>query len=354
MEGESPNLPYEIIFNILSRLSVKLLCRFKSVSNPWLSLITNPHFVKAHLNQSTKDNDTSTQKLILTSRTSPSVYSLDHKAPAPGQTLAELEMPSQSRAEILGSYNGIVLLRLGAELCLSNPTIRMYKKFSPPDYPDGIVIYGLGYNLVVDDFVVVRAIRPLVDAPYVVHVFSSKPGSWKRIGDFGYEIYHDGPGATLNGAPHWVVSRGTDSSFLASEVIVWFDAFEEKFREVPRPTDEGHDRLIELRVLGGWLCVVQKDQQYESLAHVWVMTEYRVKESWTKQLSVPYGLGEFCMPLCYEKVGDVVMVVNSEMLRIFNMKKLMFNEIVIPHRCKFDATLFVESLVSPHGGRGTS
>ncbi|KAH7843124.1 hypothetical protein Vadar_012910 [Vaccinium darrowii] len=72
------SLPHEIIFFIFSRLSVKTLCRFKSVSKPWLALITDPEFIKSHLNhQSTKDNKT--QKLILTSRFSYDFYSLNTK-----------------------------------------------------------------------------------------------------------------------------------------------------------------------------------------------------------------------------------------------------------------------------------
>ncbi|KAI8002253.1 F-box protein CPR1 [Camellia lanceoleosa] len=58
------NLSEEIIIEILSRLTITTLCRFRSVSKPWFSLISNPHFIKAHLNRNTIEHD----RLILLSR----------------------------------------------------------------------------------------------------------------------------------------------------------------------------------------------------------------------------------------------------------------------------------------------
>ncbi|GMN36503.1 hypothetical protein TIFTF001_006097 [Ficus carica] len=46
------SLPWDIIVNILCRLSVKDLLRYRSVSKPWRSLIDGPDFIKMHLNNS--------------------------------------------------------------------------------------------------------------------------------------------------------------------------------------------------------------------------------------------------------------------------------------------------------------
>ncbi|XP_058211844.1 F-box protein CPR1-like [Rhododendron vialii] len=142
MEEELANLPDGIIFDTLSRLPVKPLCRFKSVSKPWLALITEPHFIKSHLTQSMKNN--TNQKLIIASPTSHSVYSVDYQSP--DHTIANLEVPCTSKVEIMSSCNGVmVLLGTGDELCLWNPSIRMYRKFSQPEYPRGeFRVYGLG------------------------------------------------------------------------------------------------------------------------------------------------------------------------------------------------------------------
>ncbi|KAG5554847.1 hypothetical protein RHGRI_012417 [Rhododendron griersonianum] len=197
-----PHLPDEIIFNILSRLRVKPLCRFRSVSKPWLALITDPHFIKSHINHQSP-------KLMLAHRSYCYGYTLDYQAPRPAKTTFAL--PYKPVIKILGSHNGILLVRAGRTLRLWNPSIRMFRKFSPPDNPSGSTFYGLGYDSASDDFKVVRAIRPKrKNATSAVHVFSSRLGSWKRIGEFDYQMVqsHDWTsGTVLNGAPHSVVER---------------------------------------------------------------------------------------------------------------------------------------------------
>ncbi|KAI8561458.1 hypothetical protein RHMOL_Rhmol04G0341400 [Rhododendron molle] len=346
-----PHIPSELIINILSRLSVKSLCRFKSVSKPWLALISDRQFVKAHLNhQSTKDNKT--QKLILACRFYRNVYSLDLQAPDPAIT--EIQLPYKPIVAILGSLNGILLIRTGKTFRLWNPSIRMFQKFKPPDFPSRSTIYGLSYDSASDDFKVVMAIMPSrKDAKAVVHVFSARLSSWNRIGDFGYQIYGSTSGTVLNGAPHSVVERlgaGMGSA------IVYFDATEEKFKEVPSPDCEGANMLARsssfgLGVLGGSLCVVKRHD--EGHADVWVMKEYGVKESWTKLFVIPIASGEFysyrCMPLCYANDGEVVMALDSKKLVSYNPEENSYQTISIAEvRPKFDVALYVESLASPH------
>ncbi|KAI8561457.1 hypothetical protein RHMOL_Rhmol04G0341300 [Rhododendron molle] len=347
-----PHLPHELIFNIFSRLPVKFLCRFKSVSKPWLALITDPLFIKSHLNhQSTKDSKT--QKLILACQSSRNVYSLDYQAPDPAIT--ELKLTYKPIVTILGSLNGILLIRTGGTLRLWNPSIRVFQQFSPPDFPGGCTIYGLGYDSASDDFKVVKATRPFSrkNATSAVHVFSSRLSSWKRIEDFGYQIHGWTSGTVLNGAPHSVVER---LGLGMGVVIVYFDATEEKFNEVPSPDCEGanildNSNVVGLGVLGGSLCVVK--QHCENHADVWVM-----KESWTKLFVVPNKSREIylhnIMPLCYANDGEVVMVLDSKKLVSYNPKENSYKTISIAQvHPQFDVALYVESLASPHGGNGT-
>lgn len=48
MKNTKNSLPNEIIEDIFTRLPVKSILRFKSVSKPWLFLISNPLFVNLH------------------------------------------------------------------------------------------------------------------------------------------------------------------------------------------------------------------------------------------------------------------------------------------------------------------
>ncbi|KAH7859259.1 hypothetical protein Vadar_033760 [Vaccinium darrowii] len=367
MEPELPHLPHEILFDILSRLPVKPLCRFKSVSKPWLALITNPCFIKSQLNhQYTRGNHT--QKLIVAaskgygaSETSQSVYSVDFKVP--DYPLTELEVPCKSGVRILGSFNGVILLRIRHELCLWNPSIRTYRKFSQPKCPNGARTYGLCYDYVSDDFKVVRAVMPSSNVPCDVHVFTCKLGSWKKIGDLGYEICGRGPGMVVNGMPHWILRRGGSTDGTKNLVIVCFDATKEEFKEVPLPANSKRESRLwnmKLGIFGGWLCVVSK--YLDLRTNVWVMKEYGVNESWTKLsvMSLPKGSGVsdvallifvILMPLCYAKDGEVVAVLNSFELVIYNPKKQTKVPIQPCFYHHLDVALYVESLFSPHGLR---
>ncbi|TXG71286.1 hypothetical protein EZV62_006221 [Acer yangbiense] len=77
--AEMPDIPPPLIVEILSRLPLKSLCRFKFVSKNWLVLTNHPRFVRMHLsvtlclglllyNPSTKERISVTLSLLMTIR----------------------------------------------------------------------------------------------------------------------------------------------------------------------------------------------------------------------------------------------------------------------------------------------
>ena len=54
----SEGLPYDIIFDILTRLPVKSLIRFCRVSKSWYSTITSPIFITKHLDRANSLSNT--------------------------------------------------------------------------------------------------------------------------------------------------------------------------------------------------------------------------------------------------------------------------------------------------------
>ncbi|KAM3340851.1 hypothetical protein P3S68_028486 [Capsicum galapagoense] len=70
------DIPPEVIDEILSRLPVKSLLRFKCVSKSFKSLIDSPKFIQAHLKQqSLKPN--SDGKLLILNKNQKKLFSLD-------------------------------------------------------------------------------------------------------------------------------------------------------------------------------------------------------------------------------------------------------------------------------------
>ena len=66
LTGKQIDLPPEVMHEILSRLPVKPLCRFKLVSKPWLSLISNPKFIAMHSKAIENNKDVFSQIIVFT------------------------------------------------------------------------------------------------------------------------------------------------------------------------------------------------------------------------------------------------------------------------------------------------
>ncbi|KAI3943210.1 hypothetical protein MKX01_027508, partial [Papaver californicum] len=49
--------PIDVIFQILIRLPIQSLLRFKSVCTSWYALIQSPHFIQSHATATTVDDN---------------------------------------------------------------------------------------------------------------------------------------------------------------------------------------------------------------------------------------------------------------------------------------------------------
>nr|XP_017255538.1 PREDICTED: putative F-box protein At1g32420 [Daucus carota subsp. sativus] len=182
----NPTLSDDLITEILARVPVKSLLRFKSVSKTWLSLINHPAFLKSQLLHTLETNQT----LILSrfKRYEENRFLLldtDSRT-----ALVDLNFP-YSRDEfsyvptssLVGSANGIVCVAvdfvdLTTRLYLWNPATR-HSKVIPTFRDVRNDALGFGYDPVDRDYKVVRVGAP----PSFAEVYSCNTNVWSKVSD---------------------------------------------------------------------------------------------------------------------------------------------------------------------------
>ncbi|KAM1000550.1 hypothetical protein ACFX15_006922 [Malus domestica] len=280
---ENPNFPTDIMLDILSRLPVKSLCRFRCVSKSWRSLVTDPDFVKIHLNKAFENVEIFHQRrrLMFSDGSHRSLYSLDldeflNHNDAVHNYLDEKENDNDINtnddddeavateldyiySEIPNNWvfmvfhcNGLLLCQLyNWEFYLVNPATRKSKKL--PDIPSSSIAYyfdlfGFGFDHSTDDYKMVD-LRYLKGGIMFI-VYTLKTGSWREIQRrYPYKSDLMLHGILLSGGLHWLVNRVRGSS----SVIISFDLAEEHVQEIPLPCDlvdakgfkrKNHDLLV--------------------------------------------------------------------------------------------------------------
>ncbi|XP_058198461.1 F-box protein CPR1-like [Rhododendron vialii] len=308
-----PDLVIEVIIDILLRLPVKPLLRFRCVSKQFCALIDSQDFIRLHLKLSieTKNN------LGLILRNS-SFFSVDFDSL---DTAVELDHPFQStgrhRTEIFGSCHGLICL----SYCLSNdredlaiyPSTRRFQKFSFRNVGFnfmGCSAYfatsGFGYDSVTDDYKVVRSLEFLSPRKIgsLVKVYNMKSNSWREVKGFPYSHRKERRcGVFVGDALHWVVSLNPSDTananleaafdltaedyLLASEhanLVAAFDLTAEDYQLVLQPEFSDKNFHINIVELGECLCILCNYREVR--VDVWVMKDYGYKESWSKQFCV--------------------------------------------------------------------
>ncbi|KAF5175083.1 F-box protein cpr1 [Thalictrum thalictroides] len=283
--------PQDVVMEILSRLPVKSLVRFRCVSKTWLKLLTkDTKFIKLHLNRSH-----------------------NHLPDFIFQTYLRIESDMNTKiseskfddgVEIIGICNGLVCVTDFSNFYVCNPLTKDYISIpSPDDVPIllnqmSLSLYGFGFHESSNEYKILRLFSTTIEdedgvSDFLLHVtvYTLSTNSWKTLENvsYEYEICCDQDNALVNGAFHWIgAAPGLSTWSTKVKSIVCFDLEAEDFHELPQPTDlkdkYSYTFSVSVGELDGLLCLFYMLSN-ESL-EVCAMKEYGIVESWTKQFKI--------------------------------------------------------------------
>ncbi|GMJ00660.1 F-Box Protein92 [Hibiscus trionum] len=260
-------LPNEIIVDILSRLSITSLVQFKFVCKGWRALAQGPLLADIQLSWKTQSTNPC---LIL-----------------------HCDFPIRNQLYFLD---------------LSPHNQDKHKLPKSRQYPDQEVVFGFGFHPKTKEYKVVKVVyyrntcsrsysraRRVVYPQSDVQVFTLGTSAWRSLGKISHQLVRRPSEALVSGRLHWV-SR--PQRYFPACRIMSFDLGDEEFREVSKPDCGGLNRCnFHLSVLRGCLAATVYGN-YGKL-EIWVMKDYNVKESWTRELSI----GAY-MPKCLKQNSD--------------------------------------------------
>ncbi|KAL8498997.1 hypothetical protein ACS0TY_022091 [Phlomoides rotata] len=245
-------IPHDIVENILSRLPVKYLLRYKVVCKIWEATISDPRFAETHLQQ--YKNSCSQNLLIWEAKIRVSGYSRNiskndyskflvaeveaHNIKHVSRITHSWKCPLRSRC-ILGNCDGLYLIRCFAlhpevSMCVVwNPSCRAYKEiWCPLSIDDGFSVYGIYYNALMKDYKVV-----IGDTIYYA-VFSCRYNKWSEV-KYPEDISWKGKVSfdkvvSVKGCFYWLELESVGHVFEV-EKLICFDGKDEKFKKIPIP-----------------------------------------------------------------------------------------------------------------------
>ncbi|KAL2936964.1 hypothetical protein RDABS01_020413 [Bienertia sinuspersici] len=322
----------DLVEEILSRLPVKDLLRFRCVSRGWCALIDDVSFIRKHYQVNYSFRKLDDNMTYFLNHTPPSDFSIDEfylLNIQQGDALtvdltADLKRDSRvvlpyeaDQYSILcyGCVNGIICLTCTSRkalikdsfLALWNPATREFKTIAYPNDP-GLKfchrsgIYGFGFDLSSSDFKILLIYVSCGEHEDSINqvIYSLKSDSWKQISNLPADISGLPVGSTdgyLNGVYYWVTDLPQESGRPLHFVIVSFNFTAEVFKLSTLPHDaislalESYSyqkiALYKERLALAMSFKVQDEQSYN--IHIWVATQ----------------LDDFGVPLSWEHLFNI-------------------------------------------------
>ncbi|XP_074267450.1 F-box protein At4g22390-like [Silene latifolia] len=273
-------LPEDLIIEILSRLSVKTLLRFKSASKSLFNLIISPEFVKLYLRRSPVVQNSS--KILLRSYKFLACFDVD----PPQRRLVQLDIHPDVikllepyfddnlieyfRPGIVAICNGVVCFKKQKEIVLYNPATRAYRQVPRPPFHTKINDELIAYDCVGDDFKIFSIIKysgKRGDSDECeTYLYNLKGNSWSKIKSppRGFHSFPSGC-RIANDALYWMIYEGG----LVNLRIVRFDVSSHRYEEISLPISVLGLWKIRLGVLNGRLHLMDEEFGLD----IWMLKE---------------------------------------------------------------------------------
>ncbi|KAI3751379.1 hypothetical protein L2E82_22463 [Cichorium intybus] len=292
-------IPHELVSDILTRLDVKSLTRFRSVSTRWNSTIVHPSFSKSHLSRSSAGAGAPVTLVLSFINRFNSERTIFSVKILPDQTISQpnpthiLTIPGFAHPFISQSLNGLICFNLGA-MCVCNPSTRKFLKLpwtkteTPAPSPASIRhrrnAFGFdpvsNAHKVLDTWITYNENEMIME--HKVFTVGAGCNKWRRIAD-GPSYFPFNESVCINGQIYFrALTSLTDSE---EAVMVAFDVNREEFRFIQMRDDAiSNSEEAVLIELDGHLTIVHHQDNVLSMR---VLTDEEDAKWVKKRLEIP-------------------------------------------------------------------
>ncbi|KAK9724776.1 hypothetical protein RND81_05G097400 [Saponaria officinalis] len=359
-------IPEELIFSeILTRLPVKTLIKFKLVSKTWNSLISTPLFIKSHLKQTISNPYVPYNCVFI--RSPYYFYILNYGAydRCPNDRSGEKGLIHVNNLNyydngvntfLIGSCNGLVCFGRGGAITgydycfyVYNPVMDLiFDVLDPLGNFQWMLMCGFGYVSCKDDYLLLVGGLQKRSSKTFVYDFSLKSKTWRKIRVFDegeLSIFSGGKGVLVNETLHWDLTQVWTPG---AKSVCGFDLVDETFKEVEIPLMLLDNRvnlgfkLCEINgCLGGWVVFA------DGVVEMWMLKQYGAWESWMNlfKFDMLPGFRNFCG---WTENGKVLLQTDDGSLLLADPKQnpTKYNSLV-NYFGDIETVSFVQTAVSP-------
>ncbi|XP_074341821.1 F-box/kelch-repeat protein At3g23880-like [Apium graveolens] len=308
----SADLPEDrIVKEILIRVPVKSMVRFRCVCKLWNSLVSNPDFTRSQSNLSVSNNFDD-DHIILNKRLPDSNLSIISRATLSETRINKVPYPAAIHADmhLVGSINGLVcvvcLSSLGYYFIIWNPATQISKKIlllKKSWWPFKLekdlwpCLLGFAWDHISNDYKLIFDTMLSLSAV----AYSCKTDSWSNVAVRWTRYWKDArwsPSVIVKGIPYW----------NQSDEIIKFDAKINEFTYFSVPKRHVHYTLIDLNGCLGWIGYIRLGQYAFQLPDVYCFDEKN--RIWSKRYIINIIACLSCEPLsypiCFKYGGEII------------------------------------------------